>query len=801
MRYVVCLLKLPTVVAVLARRSNRPQLPRKPFVPADDPVDRKLVKRYRLQFGIGALLLASLIAPALIHSAAAIGTLRNLPALWLPEDMPIRKDFFRFIENFAITDTVMITWPDARLQDESVAAAMAWLEPLSGEIMQGVPVPEILLEDPLYARIFQLAGDHYPLLWVRSGQQLVESLTARPLNLSEAEARRRLQGSFIGPDEEQLCLVVSLDMATSPHHQELLPLIRQGIAEAASCSDTEVILVGGPVDGAAIDGAAIRSISRFSMPSSAIAAVLCFICLRSLVLSGTIVAIATITQGMVLASIYYAGYDLNAVLIILPALAFVLTISAGIHLSNYFREVLQKSSSGDRLQIVRSAMKRGYKPCTMSVLTTVVGLLSLLLVRIQPVQLFGVAASCALFFSLAMLFLMMPGAMLLARKPSPKTGQPIQENSGALMRLLDIPLRHRWVVFAAFAALTLTAASGLSRLRSSVRVPDMFAENSQLNRDYRWFEEHVGPTMTGELLITFQPDVDSDALARLATVQAMHAAVAEVDGIGGINSGVTFLPALPTGSGLANVTTRAVIRSMVENDSSLLYDYGFLRKNEQEEIWRLTFRLFQTDTVPADDRLNAISQAVASVSEQQEVETALTGHIVVVEQTQKILLEDLVRSFIAAFVVIALFMSIMVGNPVGGLLSMIPNMIPTLVLFGMMGWWHYSLDIGSVMTASVALGIAVDDTLHLLAHFRSARKQGLELQAAAREAIGYCGVAMLHTTVVCGTALAIYYASEFKPTQRFAIFMGILLAMAWLGVSVLLPAMMTSRVGRWLGSR
>jgi predicted RND superfamily exporter protein len=67
------------------------------------------------------------------------------------------------------------------------------------------------------------------------------------------------------------------------------------------------------------------------------------------------------------------------------------------------------------LVVVRAAMARGYKPCTLSVLTTVVGLLSLLLVRIQPVRLFGVAASGALLFALGMIFLMMPDAMLLTR--------------------------------------------------------------------------------------------------------------------------------------------------------------------------------------------------------------------------------------------------------------------------------------------------------------------------------------------------------------------------------------------------
>ena len=158
----------------------------------------------------------------------------------------------------------------------------------------------------------------------------------------------------------------------------------------------------------------------------------------------------------------------------------------------------------------------------------------------------------------------------------------------------------------------------------------------------------------------------------------------------------------------------------------------------------------------------------------------LTGHVVIVEEIQRVLLEDLVRSFAAAFLIIAIFMSIMVGNVVGGVLSMVPNIIPTLVLFGTMGWCGYSLDIGLVMTASVALGIAVDDTLHLPSHFRSARRQGQDLESSALGALRYCGLAMFQTTVICGSSLAIYFASEFKPTQRFAVFMGS--CWPWLGL-------------------
>lgn len=284
----------------------------------------------------------------------------------------------------------------------------------------------------------------------------------------------------------------------------------------------------------------------------------------------------------------------------------------------------------------------------------------------------------------------------------------------------------------------------------------------------------------------------------------LHSELSKVDGVGGVISCATFMPSSLDGRSVATVAKRAVAKSMIEKSSSSLFQLGFLRRSELEETWRLTFRLFHDDQTPASKRLDDIRAKTQKVMQDLAVRSrpklTLTGHVVIVEKAQSVLLEDLVRSFAAAFLIIAIFMSFMVGNLWGGLLSMIPSMVPTLVLFGVLGWLGLSLDIGLVMTASVALGIAVDDTLHLLSHFRDARRRGLDLDASVITALSYCGLAMFQTTVICGCSLLVYSASDFMPTQRFAVCMGLLLAMAWLGVAVLLPAMMSSHLGRWLAS-
>ena len=127
---------------------------------------------------------------------------------------------------------------------------------------------------------------------------------------------------------------------------------------------------------------------------------------------------------------------------------------------------------------------------------------------------------------------------------------------------------------------------------------------------------------------------------------------------------------------------------------------------------------------------------------------------------------------------------------------MLPNLFPTLVLFGSMGWLKVPVDIGSVMTASVALGIAVDDTLHFLIWYQRESNRGLTPVDAVLSCYRHCGRAMAQTSLICGLGLLVYSLSEFVPTQRFAWFMLWLLMAALVGDLILLPALLLSPLGK-----
>lgn len=767
-------------------------------------------RRYRLRWYLGLVVLICLAIPSTIHSAAAIATMRNVPDQWLPPTLPLKQDFEEFFERFGLFDVMFISWPDAELGASDVREVTMLLRELSEEDSDDsldrfdqAAVPESVRL--FWQQSLEICDGQRPFRWVRSGTEVRDSLTRMPLNASVESADRRLRGTFVGPDGKQTCVFVAFTAASGVHQRTLMPLMRQAIGDLIHRPSEDVVFVGGPVDGAAVDGEAIKSIQKYTVPSSIIAAVLCWICLRSIPLTFTILSIATIGQGMVLAAVYFIGSPMNAILIVLPPLVFVLTVSSGIHLSNYYFDFVRDPGTS-AVAAAERAMRIGVPPCLAAAMTTVVGLASLSIVRLQPVRMFGVIGSVGVLLTLGLLILMLPGAMLFAKRvvAERKIASP------NLNRVHPARWLHPVAILSVFGLLSCVAVLGLGRLTTSVSVPDMFFPDSELRQQYDWYEEHVGATMTAEILLSFATPDDEDAsagdgTAQLRKVLQVHAALNGLPEVGGILSAANFLPVPSRSSGISATISRSAIQSQVTNEDSAIHTLGYVDQSKGERTWRTSLRLYQTGNHDFSATMKRIIQTAETALRESDqgpsARVTMTGQLVVVEGTQRLLLHDLFVSFLAAFGVIAALIAVYLRSVTGGILAMIPNLIPTLFLFGAMGWLRWPLDIGSVMTASVALGIAVDDSVHLLAQYRLARQTTSSGRTAAIIALQHCGWAMLQTTLVCSISLLVYGLSEFVPTRRFAFFMMGLLALAWIGVATLLPAIMATRGGDFLVGR
>ena len=208
-------------------------------------------------------------------------------------------------------------------------------------------------------------------------------------------------------------------------------------------------------------------------------------------------------------------------------------------------------------------------------------------------------------------------------------------------------------------------------------------------------------------------------------------------------------------------------------------------------------QLQQQAKLMVDARDHRFAPATGTAAEREaQVSAVYTGLVPVVYKAQRTLLESLIVSTVWAFGMIALVMIFVVRSVRAGLLSMIPNIFPVLIVFGAMGWLNILVDIGSMMTASVAMGVAVDDTIHFLTWFRRGLDEGRSRRESILGAYERVGMAMTQTTAIGGLGLSIFALSTFTPTQRFGTLMLTLLAAALAGDLIFLPALLSSPLGR-----
>ena len=111
-----------------------------------------------------------------------------------------------------------------------------------------------------------------------------------------------------------------------------------------------------------------------------------------------------------------------------------------------------------------------------------------------------------------------------------------------------------------------------------------------------------------------------------------------------------------------------------------------------------------------------------------------------------------------------------------------------IVVLGVMGWMGISMNVATVMLASIALGIVDDDTIHFISRYRREVAAGADTDAAIARATMHEGRASLTTAIVNSCAFAVLLASEYRPSAWFGGLLALTMAVAFLAEVFILPA-------------
>lgn len=172
-----------------------------------------------------------------------------------------------------------------------------------------------------------------------------------------------------------------------------------------------------------------------------------------------------------------------------------------------------------------------------------------------------------------------------------------------------------------------------------------------------------------------------------------------------------------------------------------------------------------------------------------ELEINLTGSMALLWRMSDEISRSQVESFAIALSVISVMLIVTLGSLQGGLIAMVPNLIPAFLGFGLMGLAGIPLDADTLLVAPVIIGIAVDDTIHFMTHYRVQLIKTGSISESLRLTISHVGQAVMFTTMVLGLGFMLLSFSDYLGMARMGFFGSLAIIMALACDLFLIPAL------------
>jgi predicted RND superfamily exporter protein len=752
-----------------------------------------------------AVLISACLLPLVIYVALQMRIGAADVHAWLPEGRPVRQRYEEFVRTFGSDQYLVASWEGCRLEDPRLSAFAEAVRKRDATPTDAKPEP-----------------------WIESlqtSEDLVRQLTDPPLELSREAALTRLKSSVIGSDGTAAAFIC-FAAGGKINHKMAIELVSDAADEVPGLGRGSLKMVGSIYEAYAVDVAAEASLKRLVLPSSLLGIGLAWLCLTSLRAVAPVLIIAGVGQMLTVAIVTAFGSEFSAVLIVLPTLVFMLTLSAAVHFMNYYSDVAR----GHRQLLGARAIFLGLKPSALATITTALGMAALATSQLSPVRNFGFYSATSLCAASLFLILTFPrlSDWFCRRRFVSAAAEELNEPDQDSEKHVDGPVapwatayagfmsRYAWQVSLAGLTLLLFSFYGLSFLKSSTRFNDMFPAGSPTVNDMAWIEKHLGPIASVEVLLKFPKSDEIDEYDEVVWVDRVVNQLRNEPEIGGILAGTTFLPKLPARNRLRDVARRGVLRSALPKVMPQLQKQGLLAETPEGRIWRVTAKVSAFSQLDYGQLTDLVRSSVEKLLEAGSTDkngndgkstgqtkanlfpqVEYTGFSPMMNDTQKALLTDLGSSFTTAFLLITPVMMLIARGIRTGLLIMFPNILPETVVFGCMAWLGYSLDIAGLLTASVAMGIAVNDTLHFVNWYSWRLSQGDTREQAVAHTFSNCARAMIHTMLISCCSMLPFMFAEFNPTRQFAMLMIAMMSTSILGDLVLLPALLLSPLGKW----
>jgi len=697
---------------------------------------------------LGAVLLLALV-PAAAYLVRGVA-IDNRLERWVGRDHDEDRRYADFRSAFGSDEFIVVALHGRPLfaadSLREMVACLGRLEAIDGVVrVQGVPA--------VYRDLF---GSEDP-------GELEREMTSTPF----------YTGLLLSPDAATAALLLEVapgDDAAARRH--LVGDVRAAVEPLADAG-FRVALAGAPVLIVALDDLSRREAAQ-TFPIAVLGSLLV---LAALLRSPRAMAAAAAASGvavlLTLGLVAAVGGSLNMLTAALPSLLWVLGLSYSVHIVSRFQRLRAVLPPREALRRALAETRTG---CVFSAVTTALGFASLLVATMPPVRELGVFGAAGIMFALASSLTVAPLVVELLRVPARR---PHTDAHGP-ERLVHLPLRRPTAVLLVAGILFALAVASVPRIRLESNPLAFLPADHPVALDYEFVGSRVAGFHTAEVVLDLpRPWTDP---ATWPVVEGVGRSLARSPVVARVVSPLDLLRKLaqwddgfgPEAYRLPGDAARAetLVRQLDETGRAVL---ASLATADGRRV-RLSAVVREMD----EGRfLGLVDQARAELERLPPgYRGFVTGQVLRLVGAQQSLIATQLRSLALSLAVI--FAAIWVGLRSGRLtlVAVPPNLLPIAATFAAMAWLAIPLDAGTVMVASVALGIAVDNTIHYLVEYRRARRAGGSRAGAAGHALALVAPPIAAATLAACTGFLALTVSSFTPIRYFGLLTTVMMGVA-----------------------
>jgi len=485
---------------------------------------------------------------------------------------------------------------------------------------------------------------------------------------------------------------------------------------------------------------------------------------------------------------------------VLPSFIMAVGVADSIHILTIFYRQLTRT--GKKIESIAYAMGHSALAIVLTTLTTAAGLASFSTSKVAPIAELGIFAGIgvllALLFTLVMLPALLSVVPVKAKQWKSRTMR-VSYMDELLIWISNFSTSYPKSITAVCTILVILSIFGAFQLTFTHHVLKWLPETA----DVRIATEKIDTTLKGSVVM--EVVVDTGRVNGLFDIDILNNLESLAREIEKIKQEDLFVGKATSVADILKEIHRALNENrpeyyVIPQDPALIPQEFLLFENSgsddledvvdsQFQTARFTIKVPWLDAVKYVALLEDLGDRFGR-SFGDKAQVTMTGMMTILFSTVVSAIYSAAESYTIAGVVITVMVILLIGSIRIGLLAMLPNLLAISIVMGLMAVFNFPFDLFTMLIGSIAIGLAVDNTIHFMHNFRRYFAEAGDVPRAVRETLLTTGRALFVTTVVLSLGFFIYMFATMNNLFYFGLLTGLTIILALVANFFLAPALM-----------